>query len=125
MSNIRELYRRIAFNILIGNHDDHFRNHGFLLTQKGWNLSPAFDINPTNSLTQSLMISENSNNSLLCDLLDASDSYLIEKKEANAIIEEVKAVVSNWRETAKTVGIFDAEQQRFAKRMDAQSRNPK
>lgn len=125
MSNIRELYRRIAFNILIGNHDDHFRNHGFLLTQKGWKLSPAFDINPTNSLTQSLMISENSNNSLLCDLLDASDSYLIEKKEANAIIEEVKAVVSNWRETAKTVGIFDAEQQRFAKRMDAQSRNPK
>lgn len=44
--NLRELYRRVAFNIMFGNTDDHFRNHGFLLTPKGWTLSPAYDINP-------------------------------------------------------------------------------
>ena len=38
--NLRELYRRVAFNICIGNSDDHFRNHGFLLTPKSWTLSP-------------------------------------------------------------------------------------
>lgn len=45
--NLQELYRRVAFNICIGNTDDHFRNHGFLLTAKGWTLSPAYDMNPT------------------------------------------------------------------------------
>ena len=48
--NVRELYRRVAFNICIGNSDDHFRNHGFLLTAKGWTLAPAFDLNPTISV---------------------------------------------------------------------------
>ncbi len=43
--NLRELYRRVAFNICIGNSDDHFRNHGFLLTAKGWTLSPAYQLN--------------------------------------------------------------------------------
>jgi len=119
MENIRELYRRVAFSIIVGNHDDHFRNHGFLLTRKGWTLSPAFDINPTNSSTQSLMISESSNDSRLSDLLDASESYLIERKDAEDIIKNVAGAVSNWRETARSVGISEAEQQRFAARIDS------
>ena len=45
-SNLRELYRRVVFNICIGNSDDHFRNHGFLLTHKGWTLSPALRHKP-------------------------------------------------------------------------------
>ncbi|MCQ2174549.1 MAG: type II toxin-antitoxin system HipA family toxin [Bacteroidales bacterium] len=118
MVDIRELYRRIAFNILIGNHDDHFRNHGFLLTKNGWDLSPAFDINPTNSLTQSLMISRNSNNSDLTELLNASESYFLERGEAEEIISQVKDVVANWRETARKVGISENEQQRFASRIE-------
>ena len=52
--NLQELYRRVAFNICIGNSDDHFRNHGFLLTAKGWTLSPAYDMNPTLNEYQSL-----------------------------------------------------------------------
>ena len=54
--NLQELYRRVAFNICIGNSDDHFRNHGFLLTAKGWTLSPAYDMNPTLNEYQSLLI---------------------------------------------------------------------
>ena len=54
--NLQELYRRVAFNICIGNTDDHFRNHGFLLTSKGWTLAPAYDMNPTLNEYQSLLI---------------------------------------------------------------------
>ena len=53
--NLQELYRRVAFNICIGNSDDHFRNHGFLLTAKGWILSPAYDMNPTLNEYQRLL----------------------------------------------------------------------
>ena len=69
--NLQELYRRVAFNICIGNSDDHFRNHGFLLTAKGWSLSPAYDMNPTLNAYQSLLISATSNKADLGILLDA------------------------------------------------------
>lgn len=79
---LKELYRRVAFNICIGNHDDHFRNHGFILGKKGWQLSPAYVLNPTNLTTQSLLISPNTNESSLDILLDACEDYMIAPKEA-------------------------------------------
>ena len=60
-NNLEELYRRVAFNIIVGNSDDHFRNHGFILTQKGWELSPAYDINTTLYEEQSLIINSETN----------------------------------------------------------------
>jgi serine/threonine-protein kinase HipA len=45
-NDLTELWRRIVFNIFISNTDDHLRNHGFILTEKGWILSPVFDVNP-------------------------------------------------------------------------------
>lgn len=117
-TNLEQLYRRIAFNIAIGNYDDHFRNHGFILTSNGWTLSPAFDLNPTNMTSQSLMISSSSNESSLGELLRESDAYLIERKSAEEIIKQVVETVSSWRQTAKAVGINVGEQQRFAKRLD-------
>ena len=60
-ANLQELYRRVAFNVCIGNSDDHFRNHGFLLAAKGWTLSPAYDMNPTLNEYQSLLITSTSN----------------------------------------------------------------
>ena len=59
--NLQELYRRVAFNICIGNTDDHFRNHGFLLTSQGWTLAPAYDMNPTLNEYQSLLINSYTN----------------------------------------------------------------
>lgn len=115
----RELYRRIAFSIFIGNHDDHFRNHGFLLRPDGWELSPAYDLNPTNMPVQSLLISPSTNRSSLQSVLEASDFYLIPHHDAWGIIKEVAAAVKQWRETAKSVGIPPAEQARFAARLDA------
>ena len=115
---LRELYRRVALSICIGNHDDHFRNHAFVLTSQGWTLSPAYDLNPTNQLTQSLLISETTNESSLLELQNAANQYLLSKHVAEQIISEVKEAVRNWRTIATKCHIPPAEQQRFAKRFE-------
>ena len=115
---LKELYRRVAFNICIGNHDDHFRNHGFLLCKNGWQLSPAYDLNPTNMTTQSLLISSDANESSLGILLDACEDYMIDPKEAETIIREVKQGITNWRITANQCQIPKSEQERFAQRFE-------
>lgn len=103
--NLRELYRRVAFNVLFGNTDDHFRNHGFLLTPKGWTLSPAYDINPGVKLHQCLLIDQYTEQSDINALLSASGNYMIEQKEAAQIIEEVRTVVKDWRKVSSELQI--------------------
>ena len=117
-ANLRELYRRVAFSICIGNHDDHFRNHAFVLTSNGWTLSPAYDINPTNMTTQSLLISDCSCDSSLTELQRASAYYLLSDEVALQIINEVKEAVRDWRKVAMLCRISPTEQQRFAKRLE-------
>ena len=113
-ANLRQLYRRVAFSIAIGNSDDHFRNHGFLLTPKGWTLSPAYDLNPTFNDHQSLLINATTNRSDLQLLLASSEEYMIGKEEATHIIEEVKDGVSRWRSMATRLGIAKREMDLFA-----------
>ena len=103
--NLRELYRRVAFNIMFGNTDDHFRNHGFLLTPKGWTLSPAYDINPGAKSHQCLLIDAYTEESDTGALLSASESYMLERQEATEIIEEVRATIKDWRKTATELQI--------------------
>ena len=91
--NLQELYRRVAFNICIGNTDDHFRNHGFLLTSKGWTLAPAYDMNPTLNEYQSLLINRYTNKSDLNELLDSCEEY--------------------WQSLANRLGIMKTEQKMF------------
>lgn len=107
--NLRQLYRRVAFNIAIGNSDDHFRNHGFLLTPRGWTLSPAYDLNPTINEYQALLINSTTNHADLCVLLDSSEEYMIGKEEAKRIIDEVKAGVKQWKSIAIRLGIAKRE----------------
>ena len=108
-ANLRHLYRRVAFNIAIGNSDDHFRNHGFLLTPKGWTLSPAYDMNPTLNEYQALLINSTTNRADLNILLNSSEEYMIGRKEAEAIIEEVKSGVRQWKYLANRLGISKKE----------------
>lgn len=119
-ASLCELYRRVAFNILIGNHDDHFRNHGFLLTANGWEWSPAYDLNPTNMTTQSLLINSSSNESSVALLLSSAPEYFLDEQEAKLIVEEVQNAVGNWRRTAARCGISKTEMSRFAMRLDRQ-----
>jgi serine/threonine-protein kinase HipA len=109
-ANLIQLWRRIVFNIAVSNCDDHLRNHGFLLTSKGWTLSPAFDINPDESgMGLKLNISEN-DNSLNFDLaLSVAEYFGLNDKQAGQILTEVKSSVSSWQKVATKQGISRSE----------------
>jgi len=115
-SNLRELYRRVAFYICVGNSDDHFRNHGFLLTPKGWTLSPAYDINPTLNPAQSLLITSVSNQAAFSQLRAAAEDYLLTRETADAILAEVQAALQDWPTLAAQIGIPRREIAQFADR---------
>lgn len=110
---MRELFRRVAFNICVGNSDDHFRNHGFLLTAKGWTLSPAYDMNPTLNDHQSLLINSRTNESDLSILLDSCEEYMLTPEVAKGIIIEVVTAVKDWRVLANRLGIAKREMSLF------------
>lgn len=114
--NLQELYRRVAFNICIGNSDDHFRNHGFLLTPRGWTLSPAYDMNPTLNEYQSLLINESSNKADIRTLLESCESYMIKKEVAENIIRQVQAAVAGWENLAVLLQIPAREVTMFKNR---------
>ncbi len=116
--NLRELYRRVAFNICIGNSDDHFRNHGFLLTRKGWTLSPAYDMNPTLSSHQSLLINSTTSEANLGILLEASEEYMLPREVARSIIDEVREALDDWQSLANRLGISQREISFFEDRWD-------
>lgn len=111
---LEQLYRRVAFSIVIHNHDDHFRNHGFLLTEKGWTWSPAYDLNPSDFSTQSLLVSRDSNESSLEVLLASAGDYMLSAAQAKQIINEVYAAMKYARKFAHQCGISDHEMGRFA-----------
>ena len=110
---LEQLYRRVAFSIAIRNHDDHFRNHGFLLTEKGWAWSPAYDLNPSDFDTQSLLISRDSNESSLEVLLSAAGDYMLNTDRAKQIVDEVRTAMTKAHQIARQCGISDREMERF------------
>jgi len=118
-SNIEELYRRVAFNICIGNSDDHFRNHGFLLTPKGWTLSPVYDLNPTLNDFQTLLINSKTNEADLGILLDSYQEYMINRSTAENIIKKVVDSVSQWEVLARNIHVpkyeIDLFREKFSK----------
>lgn len=109
--DLHQLWRRIVFNILISNTDDHLRNHGFILTNKGWRLSPAFDINPSiDKFGLALNIDTNSNIPDI-DLVKSVGVYFrLGKKEMDNIIDEVKSGISGWKKITTEIGIPRNEQ---------------
>jgi serine/threonine-protein kinase HipA len=113
--DLEQLWRRIVFFVCISNIDDHLRNHGFLLDVKGWTLAPAYDMNPIatgNGL--SLNISETDNTQHLDLVREVAQTFRVKKKRAEEIIDEVKAVVRDWRTEAKKLRISKAAQDRMA-----------
>lgn len=116
--NLEELYRRVVFYIIVGNSDDHFRNHGFLLSRKGWELSPAYDINPTLQENQSLLINRSTNESDLNILLMSADDYMLSKDKAEKILSEVKVAMKSWQTEALRLGIPQRDIDTFAPRIN-------
>ena len=113
--DLEELWRRIVFHICVKNTDDHLRNHGFLLTDNGWRISPAYDMNPNEyGSGLSLNISEKDNSLDLELALSVAEYFRVENKRGNEIIEQVKNAVSDWRKIAKGMGISKREQDRIS-----------
>jgi len=109
---LKELWRRIVFSICVSNTDDHLRNHGFLLSNEGWLLSPAYDINPVETGTGlKLNISENDNSLDLHLAMEVHEFFRLDEKEALEIINSVKGSVSAWREVATKYGISKVNQE--------------
>ena len=83
--DLQELWRRIAFSQLINNTDDHLRNHGFLLTPKGWRLAPMFDVNP-NPLGGESVLDKG-------DIINDADFYRLTKREAQARFKQMEEII--------------------------------
>jgi len=108
--DLEQLWRRMAFNILVSNTDDHLRNHGFLLAPLGWRLSPAYDMNPNEMGTGlTLNISENSNEQDIALALETAHLYQLKSDRAESILKEMRREISNWRVLAKKFGIGNSE----------------
>jgi serine/threonine-protein kinase HipA len=110
--DLAQLWKRIVFNVLISNTDDHLRNHGFILCDKGWLLSPAYDINPSvdkNGLSLNIDLE---NNDLDIELTKSVGAYFrLNSTEMNKIIEEVVLAVKQWENIANEIGISRVEQE--------------
>ena len=117
-TDIEELWRRIAFSILITNTDDHLRNHGFLHEDREfWRLSPAFDINPSPERVRELKtwISEDAGPEMTIDALMSVIAYFrIKPARAKEILSEVAHAVDNWYEAGRDLGMSDDELEPFA-----------
>ena len=114
--NLHQLWRRIVFNISISNTDDHLRNHGFILTDEGWILSPAYDLNPSIDKDGLSLNIDMDNNELDFELAKSVGAYFrLNETQMNTIIDEVTSVVRNWEEVANRIGIPRSEQQLMEK----------
>ena len=116
-ADIEELWRRIAFSILITNVDDHLRNHGFLHEDREfWRLSPAFDINPSPERVREskTWISDDAGPDMTIDALMSVIAYFrITSARAKEILSEVVHAVDNWRMTGHSIGMSDGELEPF------------
>lgn len=111
-----QLWKRIVFGMAVSNTDDHFRNHGVLLTNNGWILSPMYDVNP-DVFGEFLSLNVDSDNSAI-DLnlaIEASKYYGITKADAASLADEiVRKVDNNWRALAGKYGISHSEAERMS-----------
>ena len=118
--DVRQLWPRLVFNLLITNVDDHLQNHGFLHVAHGqWRLAPAFDINPFPDKEQESKTWLSEQDGPITDLgmLLARAAYFgLDEAQARAILAEVHAAVANWRQVALSadVGLRQAELDDFA-----------
>lgn len=119
VDDLAQLYRRIVFSILVGNRDDHFRNHGFLRAPGGWRLSPAFDINPNPDKNEHTLAIDEANPMPAVSHLHATHHYYrLTDAQATAIEDEVRDAVSRWRGVADALELSRTAQSQIAAIID-------
>ncbi|TCD03878.1 type II toxin-antitoxin system HipA family toxin [Pedobacter psychroterrae] len=111
-ADLHQLWRRIVFHMAISNTDDHFRNHGFLLEEKGWRLSPAYDINPSIDKNGLALNVDMDNNELDFELAKSVGQFFqLNKDQMDKILDEIVRVTEDWRPLASKLGISRADQE--------------
>lgn len=109
--DLSELWRRIVFNIAVSNTDDHLRNHGFLINDDGWRLSPAYDLNPSIEKTGLALNIDLEANDLDVELAIRVGVYFgLDKTGMRRIIDVINAVIANWKKKANKIGIPEVQQ---------------
>ena len=117
------LWRRIVFNILISNTDDHLRNHGFLYDAAGgWRLAPAYDLNPVpvdiKPRILTTTIDEGDGTASLELALEVAGHFGLKLPQARAILREVGASVARWRNVSTSLGLSKDEIERMSSAFD-------
>ena len=109
-ADLAQLFRRVAFNVAVGNRDDHLRNHGFVLGKTGWRLAPAFDVNPNIDKAEHVLnIDDVDNRPSLETVLGTAAFYGLGDGPARQVVEEVATVVDSWQDAAHRAGISGAD----------------
>jgi serine/threonine-protein kinase HipA len=122
---MRALWRRIVFNILISNTDDHLRNHGFLYAgPDGWRLAPAYDMNPVpidiKPRVLATAIDLEDGTASLDRAMQVASYFELDAEAARAIAGEVGEAVARWRTEAGALGISESEKDRMASAFEHQ-----
>lgn len=114
-NDLTELFRRIVFSICVSNSDDHLRNHGFLLNGNGWNLSPAYDINPVPYSTGLRLNISFTDNSIDLNLTrEVSGYFRLSQDETEKIIENTLAITSKWENYSSKYPISREEKEKMS-----------
>jgi serine/threonine-protein kinase HipA len=114
-ADCEQLFRRVLFNILIHNTDDHLRNHGFLVGEQGIRLSPAYDMNPSIDRAElTLAINEVETACDVAIAMDAYRDYGLTAQQTDRVLQQVQAAVYDWRSEASRLHIPRAEQDLMA-----------
>lgn len=116
-ADLRQLWRRLVFNLLVSNTDDHLRNHGFLRAGAGWRLAPAYDLNPmptdVRPRMHALALDESDHAAPFEAVLASSQFFGLPEKSARQIAREVARVVKTWRKAVDRAGLKPKELERM------------
>ena len=118
--DLKELWRRILFSVLVSNVDDHLRNHGFLYDtgNRGWRLSPAYDLNPVpidiKPRILCLMIDDRDNSASFDLTVEVGDYFGLVEDDMRAVVTDLVNSISTWRDEARRIGVSTEEINRMA-----------
>lgn len=105
-ADLRELFRRVAFNVAVGNRDDHLRNHGFIRNPSGWRLAPAYDLNVSTKRDEhALALDLDQHAPSLETVRETAAFYRLTAKEADVVVRQIVEGLADWRAQAKAARI--------------------
>lgn len=107
---LEQLFRRVIFNVLVGNRDDHLRNHAFLYGAHGWELAPAYDVNPNpHRQTHAIRLDDASAVPDIDRVMATAEAYQLSRNKAAVLLDEVASAIASWHDEAVRLGLLRRE----------------